>query len=292
MNTNNKTCERCQRTFTTRANLLIHTKRLVPCAEKEIEQTNEVSPPSKKFKCNRCECTFQTNQNLNVHLNRKFPCELKNPSPEEIELRLLFEQLKRENEQQQAQIEQLQPHTTTTNSDNSVKNNINSNNSNSTTNNITINSYGNEDLSHISGPMFKRCFQLFHESVDQLFIMKHFSEQMQGNHNLYISNMRDAHMMMNRSGKWDVVNKSATLKRIYYNLKDDLSAAFDKMKSEKTIDPQLIRSYAPFIDEEINEEREARFKRTSCDKLACMAYNNRHFPMAIKAQMDKDAKKS
>jgi hypothetical protein len=255
-----------------------------------MEVINEVPTLDKRFKCNRCEVSFSTNQTLMKHLNRKFPCELKNPSPEEIELRLLFEQLKRENEQQQAQIEQLQPHTTTTNSDNSVKNNINSNNS--TTNHITINSYGNEDLSHISGPMFKRCFQLFHESVDQLFIMKHFSEQMQGNHNLYISNMRDGHMMMNRSGKWDVVNKSATLKRIYYNLKDDLSAAFDKMKSEKTIDPQLIRSYTPFIDEEINEEREARFKRNSCDKLACMAYNNRHFPMGIKAQMDKDAKKS
>ena len=98
MNTNNKTCERCQRTFTTRANLLIHAQRLVPCIEKDAAIFNEVLLPSKNFKCNRCEGSFSTNQTLMKHLNRKFPCELKNPSPEEIELRLLFEQLKSVND--------------------------------------------------------------------------------------------------------------------------------------------------------------------------------------------------
>ena len=297
MAVNGKTCLKCHKTFTTHANLIKHTNRLKPCIA--IDLTDELIVANDIYKCNRCEHIFATNQKLTSHLNRKFPCTLKDPNPEEIELRLLFEELKRKNEQQQLQIEQLESqsntlnNTTTTNNTANNKNSNNNNNINShnTTNNITINAYGNEDMSHISESMYKLCFRQYNKSPEQLFSIKHFSKQNPCNHNLYISNMRDAYMMINKRGKWNIANKSVTLEKIYYDLKNDLSDAFDKMQNENTIEGKLVKSYSPFVDEVIEDEMEERFKRDSCDVMACMAYNNRHFPMEIKNQMDKKKKK-
>ncbi len=285
MTDNDKTCQTCHKIFTTRANLKIHMTRKRPCVA-----IDDILTLDKKFKCNRCDTMFQTNQALMRHLNRKFPCELKNPTPEEIELRKLFEQLKEENEQHKSQIEQLQHQSITTNNNNmnSMKNsNINSHN----TTNITINSYGKEDMSHITNDMYKTCFRLLNKSVEQLFSMKHFCTLMQQNHNLYISNMRDAYMMIKKaSGRWDKVNKSVTLEKMYYDLKNDLSAALDHMRDEDLIEAKLEKIYAPFVDDHIDDDKDERFRKQSCDVMACMAYNNRHFPMEIKKQIDKDNK--
>ena len=289
MTDSDKICQICRKMFTTRANLKIHTSRKKPCASTDL---NEILTSNKNFKCNRCDMIFQTNQNLIKHLNRKFPCELKNPTPEEIELRLLFEQLKEENEQHKNQIEQLQHQSSITNNNNHTNSMKNSNiNSHNTTNHITIHSYGKEDMSHITEDMYKKCFRLFNKSVEQLFSMKHFCTLMQQNHNLYISNMRDAYMMIKKSsGRWDKVNKSVMLEKMYYDLKNDLSAALDHMRDEDLIESKLEKSFAPFVDDHIDDEREERLKKNSCDVMACMAYNNRHFPMEIKNQLDKENK--
>jgi len=88
------------------------------------------------------------------------------------------------------------------------------------------------------------------------------------------------------------VNKAITFNRIYYDLKDNLSNALDKMRDENTIDKKLDQQFSWFVEDDIDEEREERFKMMSCESMACMAYNNRHFPMQIKNQMDKELKMS
>ena len=90
----------------------------------------------------------------------------------------LFEQLQNENEQLKLQNENLR------NNNFSNTNNINSNN----TNNISINVYGSEDMSHITDAMYKSCFRQMQRSVEKLFNMKHFSNQMMENQNIYITN--------------------------------------------------------------------------------------------------------
>ena len=95
----NKTCPTCQKTFNNKTNYTYHMKRQKPYLSPEL--ANNRTPPEKKFKCERCEATFQTKQNLVGHLNRQKPCEIKDPTEEEIELRLLFEQLKAEHLHQQ-----------------------------------------------------------------------------------------------------------------------------------------------------------------------------------------------
>jgi len=268
-----KQCEKCGKYFSVTANYNYHLKRKTPCVPCSI-----VSPT--KYKCNRCEKYFQSKQNLTVHLNRKNPCIIKNPQPGELELRALFEQLQNENEQLKLQNENLR------NNNFSNTNNINSNN----TNNISINVYGSEDMSHITDAMYKSCFRQMQRSVEKLFNMKHFSNQMMENQNIYITNLRDAYMMIYNAGQWNKVNKAITFNRIYYDLKDNLSNALDQMRDENTIDKQLDQQFSWFVEDDIDEEKEEKFKKISCEIMACMAYNNRHFPMKIKNQMDKNKK--
>ena len=291
-----KTCKICLQTFSTNANLKLHTNRKTPCVAPE-----KITPVVKfKFKCERCDATFQSNKKLEGHLNRKFPCKIKDPTPEEIELRDLFEKLRADhlqqqetNQQQQEEIEQLKKQvSTTTNNNNTNNNNTNNNHShnknsnNTNSNNVTINVYGQEDMSHITDAMYNYCFRQFDKSVECLFDYKHFSPKMQKNHNVYISNMRDGNMMVRNSKQWDLVGKDVTFHRMYGELKVNLSDAWDRMQDNNTTDVSTRPIYPKFIIDDIDDERDAMFERLSCHKMACMAYNNRIFPMEMKKQMD------
>jgi uncharacterized C2H2 Zn-finger protein len=279
-------CPICHKIFTTRTNLKIHQNRKTPCRP----PNKKSDPTEKKYQCNRCEMRFRTNQKLTKHLNRKNPCEIKNIQPEEIALRELFEQLKEDNETLKTEMEELKTKTHMSATQTNVLNASTSINTNHN-NNISINVYGNENMSHITDAMYKSCFKQMQRAVEKLFNLKHFSSNMKENQNIYISNLRDAYMMIYNSGKWDKVNKTITFNRIYYDLKDNLSDALDNMRSKKTIDSQLDKQFAWFVEDDLDDEQEAKFKKISCELMACMAYNNRQYPMAMKKQMEKDAKK-
>jgi len=286
---NNKTCPRCQITCSTNANFAYHMKRKRPCTPKEINAIISF----KKFKCERCESTFQTKQNLNSHLIKKKQCEIKDPTPEEIELRLLFDQLKEEHLQQREEylkenkhlkmeIDHLKMQSNTT---------TNNNNNNIQTNNVTINVYGKEDISHITDSMLISCFRDFDKSIEKYFGMKHFSILMRSNHNLYVSNMRDGYMMVFNSKKWNLVNREVTLRKMYYEIKEILSNEWDTMRNKNAVEPHIKSIYPRFIEYELDDEREEKFQTASCDKMACMAYNNRNFPMQMKKQIEKITEK-
>ena len=262
--------------------------RKTPCVLSELELQIMPKKNKYKFKCNRCESSFQTNQNLTSHLNRKFPCKLKNPTPEEIELRLLFEQLQQENNNLKTKVNKLEQQSTITNN---VQNN-NSNNNN-TTNNITIHSYGNEDMSHITENMYKQCFQVVYKSVEKLFALKHFSENMKQNHNFYITNMNSEHMMMLQNEGWGLVGKAETLDNMYDDIRENLCDAFNEMRDENRIDATLDKQFGSFIDDYKvdDDEDEERAKKASCKKMAYLAFNNRQFAIDAQKQLKNKNKK-
>ena len=274
-----KTCERCGKIFTVAANYTYHMNRKTPCIPREIANLGF------KYKCNRCELTFHSNQNLTNHLNRKTPCLVKNPNPEELELRAIFELFQSEHVQLKTEHEELKEQLQNKNNHTKI-NNINSNN------NITniINVYGKEDMSHMTDAMYIRCFRQMQKSIETLFKMKHFSNKMESNQNMYITNLRDTYMMLYNGKNWNKVNRIKTLTDIYYTLKDDLLGIVETMREDKTIDAELDKHFKWFIEDELSDEMEERFVKASCETMACTAYNNRHFPIKIKSEMEKENK--
>ena len=306
------TCNICKKCFSTNANYNYHVNRKNPCVPPVV-----ISKPLEKvvFQCNRCFSKFQNKHLLARHLNRKFQCELKNPQPEEIALQALFEKLKQENEdlkqqshdrEKQSQdkeklfydeLEQLKNEvkemrtqsTTTTTNKNTINSNSNSNN-NSNNTNITINVYGKEDMSHITDAMFMSCFRRVKGSIDRLFEMKHFSEKMQQNHNVYISNIHDSNMMIYKAGRWDLVSKAITMEKMYGDLKMNLTDAFDRLQYDKTVDSNVIKMFRWFVEDCIEDEDEEVFRKVAYGYISRLMYNNRQFPMEMKRLKEKQIK--
>jgi len=141
--------------------------------------------------------------------------------------------------------------------------------------------YGNENMTHISEEMYKDCFKFVYKSIEHFFDVKHLSDNMKQNHNLYVANMKGEHMMMLTKKKWELVVKEETFDAIYEDIRKNLSDAFNKLRDEDRIEPALEKRFAQFADEYMADydENEMRAKKESCEKMALMAYNNRHYPM-------------
>jgi hypothetical protein len=235
---------------------------------------------------------------LNGHLKRKYPCVIKNSHKQELEeteLRVLFEQLRQEHEQLKNENKKLMNYanaTTSTSYSNNRTNTNLQNNSNNNNNNVTINVYGNEDMSHITEEQYKYCFKQMPHSVEYLFDLKHFSEKMPQNHNMFISNIKDTYMMVFRKQAWMLADRETTLKKIYYDIKDNLSTALDKMRNAGTIERNLERFFSPFVEDDLDEEKEAEMKRISFKQMSLLAYNCRHAPMKHYVQMEKELLKN
>ena len=293
-------CDICKKYFSTNKNYNYHINRKNPCVPPEVLAKSSVELA---FQCNRCFLKFPNKQQLARHLHRKFQCELKNPQPEEIELQALFEKLKHENEelkkqsqekekQSQEKEKQLQDE------NNQLKNEVkelrtqtiitnNNNTINSNNTNITINVYGKENMSHITDAMYMSCFKKVKGSIDRLFELKHFSKKMPQNQNMYISNIHDSNMMIYKAGRWDLVSKAITLKKLYYDLKDNLTDAFDRLQNDKTVDARVIRLFRWFVEDCIEENDEVVFRKLTYEYMSRLMYNNRKFPMEMKRLMDK-----
>ena len=292
-----KICERCTKEFPTNEKLKLHLNRKNPC-----KLSNGLTDTI-NYQCTRCTKVFQNNPKLARHLNCQKQCKLVIRQPNEVELQALFEKLKQEHELVVKENDQLKTEVgalksqnqtlITTNCNNKTINNANNNTTNNTKNikntNITINVYGKEDLSHITDDMYKQCFRLVKKSPDLFLRMKHFSSKMQANQNMYISNVRDKHMMIYRAGRWDLADKIKTLDNFYYKARDDLMAAYDKMQEKNTLG-QLEKMCGWFMEGDYENDEEDEYRKATCAELAHLAYNFRKRPMAIKKIMDKNAK--
>ena len=282
-------CERCGKTFPTNATFKQHMNRKTPCNPPDLTNTL-------KFQCTRCTKRFINNRLLSRHLSRQKPCELITPPPNEIDMQALFEKLKQEQElvvsQFQTEIKQLKTEVNDLKTQNQTLITTNNNNCNNTTNNnITINKYGQEDISHITDAMYKRCFKKVKNSVVVFLEMKYFSSKMPSNHNFYISNMRNNQMVIYKAERWDNVNKAKALENIYYAAKDNLSNVFDKMREEGRLSlAELLCEWYMDGDYTDKMDDEETIQKNTSKEFATIAYNHRKIPMEMKNIMEKHGK--
>jgi len=90
-----------------------------------------------------------------------------------------------------------------------IQNNTNCNNNNNNKiqnihNDIKIIAYGKEDLSHILDKDYKTILNKGFKSVPALMESIHFNLNKPENHNIYISNMRDNHVLIYDGNEWQL----------------------------------------------------------------------------------------
>jgi hypothetical protein len=167
------------------------------------------NPP--KFVCEFCLKEYTRNDSLKRHTD--FRCKVKKTS---IHDQALINQLKEEREYLKSQIEVLLT---------KVGNN---NNNNITNNTININSYGNEDLSHITKTIKTSLLKIPALMIPKLVEKVHFNPDKPENHNLMIHNKKEGYISVYKDNKWCYKDKEEVIRDLvdgkYYILDEHYDA--------------------------------------------------------------------
>jgi len=156
-----------------------------------------------KHICEFCEKSFKTKDNMSRHIKKY--CKEKREKENEIEqMKVLLDEA-REIHKQEKQIlydyidkliEKAGNITTITNN---------------TQNNICLNSYGNEDLSHITDSLKKELLKLPYGMIPKMIETVHFSHIKPENSNIALTNKKEKFIKIFKDGKWQYFDKEEML---------------------------------------------------------------------------------
>ena len=204
----------------------------------------------KPFECIDCKEKFNTKASMRRHqlhrckANKKL-CDTKELlKKEKIKTKKLTKIM-----MEKGIIKQEEDVSTLTNITQNSHNMTNSNNTiNNTTNNITINGWGKEDLSHITGEVLDKLIETPGIMISKLLEMIHFNVEKPENMNLFIPNIRDKFIRLFTGNEW-------------------------RLESKKTKIPQLLERSYGMIDDHYNKNKEKytnfnkKFYKLICDGI-------------------------
>ena len=156
------------------------------------------------FNCEFCNRFFKTRDNLGRH-TRKY-CKIKKKQTDELEeVKILLEEERAAHKEEKERLYdcidkliQKAGNTTTTITTN-------------TQNNICLNSYGSEDLSHITDKLKKEFIKLPYGMIPKMIETVHFSNTKPENSNIALTNKKEKFIKIFKDGKWQYWNKEEIL---------------------------------------------------------------------------------
>ena len=181
--------------------------------------SNSLQKPPKSegtYECPNCNKKFSRKDNLERHLNKR--CKNAEASYKDLffEMKDLLENEKKEFRKQ---IELL-----LTKVGNTTINN---------TQNIQLNSYGKEDLSHITDNLKTNLIKMPYGMIPKLIEEVHFNDQKPENKNIVLTNKNDNKIKIFTGSKWIYKNKNETIKDLvdgkYFILDTHYDRVFEKL---------------------------------------------------------------
>ena len=203
----------------------------------------------KKFKCSKCDETFNTHASKRRHeLHR---CK------EMVEINKIIKDKNKQIEKLEKKVDKLTD---------KIGNTTNIQN-----NNIIINSYGKEDLSHITDKIKDQLLKIPYCSIPKLIETIHFNDDMPQNKNIKYPNKKENILSVYEGDKWVYKDKNKTINDLIdskYNVLDD---HFDSTNSEL---PNFVKhSYSSF--KKVYEEGDEDFVKNLKKECDMVLLNNR-----------------
>ena len=251
------TCELCNTVFNRKTDLYRHTNKLRKCNI------------GTDFKCEWCNKSFSNNSNLSRHINK---CKVK-CKQDELESKIQKEaQLTNDRvEELESKYKMLEdklntpavPISTETNTA-TISGSRNTNapthhshnpittNSHNTTTNITINNYGQEDLSHITLKRITFVFSKSFGSVVECVKLKHFSPHAPQNKNICIKDLNSRYAYIFCDGNWDAIGRKKLIDEIYVDICEYIQEKLDDLIDE--LDKSVIFNIKRFLDKKDDDE--------------------------------------
>lgn len=212
---------------------------IVVVTEKKKDKDKEI------YKCEMCGRELSTKGHLTRHVRSHCP-EIKHKKESTILKDMLEEQkIQFENERKNLykQIEKLLDKVgNTTNIQSNVKNTI------------TLNNYGNENLSHITDSMKTQLVKIPYGMIPKLIEHVHFNDEYPENKNIALTNSRDNKIKVFSDNKWIYKDKEETINDLvdgkYYILDAHYEQVNDSLESESRTNFIKFKQYFNSDDKE------------------------------------------
>jgi hypothetical protein len=153
-----------------------------------------------------------------------------------------------------------------------IQNNITNNNTINQTNNvIMINSFGKEDLSHISLQDYKHYLNTYFNGFIKFIEKVHFDESVPENHNICITNLKSKDIKVYDGDKWIAKSKTDVIDKFLRKKLNILIDKCEELEETEDISEQIIDNFNEFQE----NYREDDAKKNTKDDVILMIYNNK-----------------
>ena len=237
------------------------------------------------YYCNYCNRTFTTKYSLLRHINTS--CENKKKKIEEknkfINIIAFNQQEINKDLAYKHKLDAYKKKIIKNKNIQSVNNTNNTNNTNNINNgniilnnsiNIHINSFGKEDLTHITDDKYKLYIKNLTDGILNYIKDVHFSPDKPENHNICIPQLNSNNIVVYKNGQWNAQKKEETIHKLLTKKITLLDNKCNIFEDNNEIDDTIIYAHneciASYFDENNKENKEK-----ICKDVELLLYNNR-----------------
>jgi len=211
----------------------------------EFYKSNKYKYEKKIYKCEMCDRILSTKGHLTRHI--KSYCPETKTKKESAFFKDMLEEQKQQFETERKnlykQIEKLLDKVgNTTNIQSNIKNTI------------TLNNYGNENLSHITDKLKTQLVKIPYGMIPKLIEQVHFNDEHPENKNIALTNSRDNKIKVFSDNKWVYKDKEETINDLvdgkYYILDAHYEQVNDSLESESRTNFIKFKEYFNSDDKE------------------------------------------
>jgi hypothetical protein len=156
---------------------------------------------------------------------------------------------------------------------NIVNNKIINNNNKIINNNVVvnINSFGNENLSHITNKDYKKFLSGFFPGFIQFIEKIHFDENVPENQNVCITNLKSKYMYIFENGKWAIKERNELIDKFIAKKYNLLVDKLDELEENNEIDEKTLEKFNRFS----KNYQDIEAQKNTKNDVMLMIYNNK-----------------
>ena len=114
------------------------------------------------------------------------------------------------------------------------------------TQNIQLNSYGNEDMSHITDTLKTQMLKIPFRMIPKMIEAVHFNDDKPENKNIVIPNKKENLVKIFQGDKWVYKNKTDTITDLVDSKYTIIDEHYEEMKSSNSVSPYVKTTFTQF----------------------------------------------